>query len=42
MIRRRRDSYRRFVCYSGMDRLVLQPKLAQPPVVPVAKGAAAS
>ncbi|KRD48187.1 formate dehydrogenase family accessory protein FdhD [Acidovorax sp. Root275] len=37
-----RATNRRFVCYSGTDRLVLQPELAQPPVVPVAKGAAAS
>lgn len=36
-----RATNRRFVCYSGADRLVLQPELAQVPVVPLAKGAAA-
>ncbi|MNV21354.1 formate dehydrogenase accessory protein [compost metagenome] len=35
-----RATNRRFVCYSGTDRLVLQPELAQVPVVPVARGGA--
>ena len=35
-----RATNRRFVCYSGADRLVLQPQLALSPVVPVAKGGA--
>jgi FdhD protein len=34
-----RATNRRFVCYSGADRLVLQPELAQPPVM---KGMAAA
>ncbi|MFI8615201.1 formate dehydrogenase accessory sulfurtransferase FdhD [Acidovorax sp. NPDC077693] len=35
-----RATNRRFVCYSGADRLVLQPELAQPPAVLPATGAA--
>ncbi len=35
-----RATNRRFVCYSGADRLVLQPELAQPPAVPGARGSA--
>ncbi len=31
-----RATNRRFMCYSGAHRLVLQPELAQPPVVPAA------
>lgn len=31
-----RATNRRFVCYSGVDRLVLQPELAQPPAVKAA------
>ena len=33
-----RATNRRFVCYSGADRLVLQPELAQHPAVAAAKG----
>ena len=32
-----RATNRRFMCYSGAHRLVLQPELAQPPVVPPAR-----
>lgn len=32
-----RATNRRFLCYSGAHRLVLQPELAQPPQLPVAK-----
>ena len=32
-----RATNRRFVCFSGTHRLVLQPELAQPPVVPPAR-----
>ncbi|MCW8165399.1 sufurtransferase FdhD [Verminephrobacter aporrectodeae subsp. tuberculatae] len=31
-----RATHRRFVCYSGAHRLVLQPELARPPIVPPA------
>jgi len=34
-----RATNRRFVCYSGAHRLVLQPELAQAPVVPPAQTA---
>ncbi len=37
-----RATNRRFVCYSGMDRLVLQPELAVAPPVPAAAAAGAS
>lgn len=36
-----RATNRRFVCYSGADRLVLQPELAQAPFAPPALGAGA-
>jgi len=36
-----RATNRRFVCYSGAERLVLQPELAQAPAVPPAATAGA-